>query len=129
MDRHEKWEKVPVGYRYTKGEPFRPEGTRGEAKEGIIILKLGFAAGTEYQYFRDKTWFNAEVGTVITEFQDLKRLPEGTVLREPDNTLLMVGSEGVYTGYYDSSHHFPWRDAYRIKHHATIIYLPEKRGQ
>lgn len=128
MDRHEKWEKVPVGYRYTKGEPFRLEGTRGEAKEGIIILKLGFAAGTEYQYFRDKTWFNVEVGDVLSTLGDISRLPVGTTI-EKVSVYKKVGDNLWYTvGNTQDIHTMSDQYIYTVidLHNLTIIGLPKK---
>ena len=125
MDRHEKWEKVSAGYRFKKGEPLRVEEENGAKEVNAVLIDWVLPTMTDVSHFRDKTWFNAKVGDITTNVDDLKRLPEGSLLISQDDVIKRVYPGGIDIILTDSVYYYFWENYDETDTESTIIYLPK----
>lgn len=100
-DRAPWWFPVPAGYRFRDGEPIRFEG--GNRSEESIVVGL-FTVPPKGTYFLDTRWNPpATVTDVLTRADELKRLPDGSLLvdfsnrgwQKSGNLFIQVGKEGT----------------------------------
>lgn len=121
-DRAPWWFPAPAGYRFEDGEPVRFEAGNWseESISGGLFTVPQDPIGT---YFLDTRWAPpATVGDVLKRADELKRLPEGALLRDKFNrgwqktgdVFLQVGKEGV---------RFP--EDTIIYAPLTVVWLPE----